>query len=170
MGNNCCECNNRFEVDEDNLGGNIKKQNHHLRDTRIQLNNIEFNNTNSNLTGYFDLIQTNNDTLQKESDKKIPINPPRIPRDKIPDSIINSKQKLKLIIKESKYLTEGRELIINAGGLLGGRRNDKDGITIFGDYSVSNIKINLYSFFRVIIKMILNSQKKNLNQDKVTQK
>lgn len=168
MGNNCCECNNKNIFEEGNLGG--KNRSIEVRDTK----NLDFNNTNSinhNGTGNLDLQQTNNDTIQKDLDSKIPIKPPKVPRDKIPDSIINSKKKLKLIIVQSKYLSEGRELIINAGGLLGGRRNDKDGITIFGDYSVSNhLKLNLIIFFREIIKMILNFQKKNQKQAKVMQK
>ena len=145
MGNNCCVCNNRNGIDEGNLGEKLKNPNQKTRETRIQLDNIDHNNTNSmnaNLTANFDLL-TNNDTINKDPDTKIPINHPRVPRDKIPDSIINSKKKLKLIIKQSKYLLEGREFIINPGGLIGGRRNAKDGITIFGDFSVSKIIIGL---------------------------
>ena len=78
----------------------------------------------------------NNDTTQKDPDSQIPINPPKVPHNKIPDSIINSKKKLKLIIKQSKYLPEDKELIINAGGLVGSPRNAKDGITFFGDVGV----------------------------------
>ena len=142
MGNNCCECNNRNGIDDGNLGGKIKNQNQQIRETKVHINSLEFNGSNSlngNLTGHYDLQQTIGNTSQKDPDSEIPMNPPRVPRDKIPISIINSKRKLKLIIKESKYLPEGRELIINAGGLIGSRRNQRDGVTIFGDYSVSLI-------------------------------
>lgn len=152
MGNNCCECNNKNGngIDEGNLGGKIKNENQQIRETKIQINSLEFNNTNSlngNISDNFDLPQANNDTLRRNLDSKILTNPPRVPRDRIPDSIINSKKKLKLIIKQSKYLSEGRELIINAGGLVGSHHNKRDGITIFGDYSVSNKKLINIIFF-----------------------
>ena len=175
MGNNCCECNNKNEniIDDGNLRGKIKNQNQEIRETKVQLNSLEFNNTNSlngNFSGNYDLQQTNYNTVQRERDSKIPTNPPRVPRDKIPDNIINSKRKLKLIVKQSKYLSEGREIIINAGGLVGSLHYKKDGITIFGDYSVSKKIIKYYIIFRVIIEMILNFLKKNQKQAKVMQK
>ena len=71
-----------------------------------------------------------------ELDNNIPLNPPLYPNKIIPENIINSAKKLKLIILQSKYLTEGKEYIINAGGLLGSKRKAKDGITFFGDKSV----------------------------------
>ena len=40
-------------------------------------------------------------------------------------------------------MSEGREFIINAGGLVGSPRNAKDGITIFGDVGVNKIYFNL---------------------------
>ena len=115
------------------------------REDRIKSQNKEnyTNSANANLSGFIDLQQTNNDTTQKDPDTQIPIHPPKVPHDKIPDSVINSKRKLKLIIKQSKYLPEGREFIINAGGLVGSPRNAKDGITIFGDVGVNNKKFIL---------------------------
>ena len=59
----------------------------------------------------------------------------------IPENIINSAKKLKLIVIQSKYIKEGEEYIINAGGLIGSPRNIKDGITYFGDKSVNYIII-----------------------------
>ena len=170
---NWCECNNNNEIDEGNLGGKIQYQSQITREDRIKTQNRENFNTNSangNLSGFIDLQQTNNDTTQKDPDTQIPINPPKVPHDKIPDSIINSKRKLKLIIRQSKYLPEGREFIINAGGLVGSPRNAKDGITIFGDVGVYYIKFNLIYIifnFRIIMKMILNFLKKNQKQVKV---
>ena len=141
---NCCECKNNNTIDDGDLAGKIQYQSQITREDRIKSQNKEKNNTNSingNLSGIIiDLQQTNNDTTQKDPDSQIPINPPRVPNDKIPDSIINSRKKLKLIIKQSKYLSEGREYIINAGGLVGSPRNAKDGITIFGDVGVNHKK------------------------------
>ena len=134
-----CSEYNQNKIDDGNLGGKIQYQTQITRENRIKSQNKEINNTNSingNLSGLLDLQQTNNDTGQKDPDNQIPINPPKIPHDKIPDSIINTRKKLKLIIIQSKYLSEGREFIINAGGLIGSPRNAKDGITIFGDAGV----------------------------------
>ena len=144
MGNNCCECNNRNGIDDGNLGGRAKNNIEQIRESKMQFNykeniNNNTNSINANLTGNYDLQQTNNDTIQKDPDYQIPNKPPKVPHDIIPDSIIKTRKKLKLIITQSKYLSEGREFIINAGGLIGSKRNVKDGITIFGDYSVSNI-------------------------------
>ena len=91
--------------------------------------------------------QIDNVIGQKDPDNQIPINPPKVPHDKIPESIINSRKKLKLIIIQSKYLSEGREFLINAGGLVGSPRNAKDGITIFGDSGVIIIIIIIYIIF-----------------------
>lgn len=135
---NCCECNNNG-IDLGNIGANkLPYVNQLKRGDRVK---NQTNVTNKNNTGsgscLLDLQQTNNDTNQKDPDSQIPIKPPKVPHDKIPENIINSRKKLKLIIKQSKYLSEGREFIINAGGLVGSSRNARDGITIFGDVSVS---------------------------------
>ena len=132
---NCCECNNNNAIDDGNLGGKIQI----TREDRFKYQNKDSNNSNSenyNYSGILDLQKNNNEKSIKDPDNQIPINPPKIPHDKIPDSIINTRKKLKLIIKQSKYLSEGREFIINAGGLVGSPRNAKDGITIFGDAGV----------------------------------
>jgi hypothetical protein len=156
MGNNCCECNNKNVLDDSNFGDKIKF-NEDNKENILTSNNIDKNNTysiNINFT------QTNNDTLQKDQDYQISIKSPRVPKDIISDTIINSRKKLKLIIKQSKYLVEGKEYIINAGGLIGSPRNLKNGITLFGDASVS--AINIIKFIhRLTIKMILNFQTKN---------
>ena len=142
----CCEY-NRNNIDDGNLGGKIQYPTQITRENRIKSQNKDIYNTNSgngNLSGFIDLQQTNNDTTQKDPDSQIPIKPPKVPHDIIPDSIINSRKKLKLIIKQSKYLPEGREFTINAGGLIGSPRNAKDGITIFGDVGVK-------TYFNLII-------------------
>ena len=139
----CCEY-NRNNIDDGNLGGKIQYPTQITRENRIKSQNKDINNTNSingNLSGILDFQQTNNETGKKDPDNQIPINPPKIPNDKIPDNLINSRKKLKLIIIQSKYLSEGREFLINAGGLVGSPRNAKDGITIFGDSGVNIINI-----------------------------
>jgi len=47
-----------------------------------------------------------------------------------------SNKKLKLTIKQSKCLLEGKEYIINSSGLLDSTNKYKDGLTIFGDINV----------------------------------
>ena len=134
MGNYCCEF-NRNSVDDGNLGGKIQYHNQTDREDKLKMNNKD--NTNSNLSEINEIQQIYGENYPKDLDSKIPNNPPKVPHDRIPDSIINTKKKLKLTIKQSKYLSEGREFIINPGGLVGIQRNDKDGITLFGDISVN---------------------------------
>ena len=141
----CCEY-NRNNIDDGNLGGKIQYQTQITREDKFKNLHKDSNNSNSdngNYSGIIDTQKINNEKGQKDPDNQIPINPPKIPHDKIPDSIINTRKKLKLIIKQSKYLSEGREFIINPGGLVGSPRNAKDGITIFGDAGV----IILYLFY-----------------------
>ena len=140
---NCCEY-NRNGIDPGNLAGKIQHQNQYqlTRDDRINQireSNYKTNSNNQNISNIENQQTNNNDITQKDPDSQIPINPPKVPHDKIPESIINTRKKLKLIIKQSKYLSEGREFIINAGGLVGSPRNAKDGVTIFGDVSVRKI-------------------------------
>ena len=64
-----------------------------------------------------------------------------------------SKTKLKLTIKQSKKLKEGKEYIINSFGLLINNENKtKDGLTIFGDTNV--IKYIFILFYLNYIKII----------------
>ena len=64
-----------------------------------------------------------------------------------------SKTKLKLTIKQSKKLKEGKEYIINSLGLLINNENKtKDGLTIFGDINV--IKYIFILFYLNYIKII----------------
>ena len=88
----CCEY-NRNNVDEGNLRGKIQYPNQITREDRIKSQNRETNNTNSindNLIENLDYHRINNEKDQKDFDNKIPLNPPKIPNDRIPDSIINS--------------------------------------------------------------------------------
>ena len=78
-----------------------------------------------------------NDMIPQTTDIKIPAM-------KIPIDIIQTKKQLQLTIIESKYLPEGRTLMINPGGLVGSERNAQDGVTIFG---VSNVEsVNDFNF------------------------
>jgi hypothetical protein len=146
MGNNCCECNNRHVDDENMVSSNIEcnpkireEKNKITKitscDTKINLIENQDKNTIPNL---LEIYQNNsNNTTQNLNEQNIPTNQALLPNKTIPDIIINSAKKLKLIILQSKFLDEGKEYIINAGGLIGSPRKAKDGITYFGDKSVS---------------------------------
>ena len=146
MGNNCCECNNRYVDDENmvssNIGCNPKMQEEKNKITKItscdtKINLIE-NQDKNTIPNLLEIHQNNsNNTTQNFYEQNIPTNQALLPNKTIPDIIINSAKKLKLIILQSKFLDEGKEYIINAGGLIGSPRKAKDGITYFGDKSVS---------------------------------
>ena len=130
MGNFCRECNAK-NIDEGNLGEKMQ-----IIPNKAQKEN-KISNCETNIEHDNDLIQNiSNNISQNYLDQQIPF---KIPNKIIPESIINSTRKLKLKILQSKYLDEGKEYIINAGGLIGSKRNAKDGVTYFGDVSVSNI-------------------------------
>ena len=54
-----------------------------------------------------------------------------------PSKLFISKKKLKLIIKQSKCLMEGKEYIINSLGRIDSKNKCNDGLTIFGDENVT---------------------------------
>jgi hypothetical protein len=62
-------------------------------------------------------------------------------KNNIPPNILLSKKKLKLIIRQSKSLEEGKEYIINSLGLMDPINIHRDGLTIFGDTNVSKNNI-----------------------------
>jgi len=171
MGNFCCECNNK-NIDDGNFkSGKIsfkEESNKKSKIYKITSCDTKINeNVNSNL---LDLHKNNDDnTTQNMYDNNIPSNPPVLQKQIIPENIINSTKKLKLTILQSKYLEEGKEYIINAGGLIGSKRNIQDGVTYFGDISVINLYL-IISLYRQIIKMISNFRKKNQKMHKVVQK
>ena len=75
-----------------------------------------------------------------------------------------SKNIVKLLVKQSKCLLEGKEYIINSLGLIdsNNKNNNQDGLVIFGDINVSN-RINLYKNdikYRLILELILYFPKK----------
>ena len=146
MGNNCCECNNRYVDDENMVSSNIEC-NPKIREEKNKINKITSCDTKINLIenqdkntipNLLEIYQNNsNNTTQNLNEQNIPTNQALLPNKTIPDIIINSAKKLKLIILQSKFLDEGKEYIINAGGLIGSPRKAKDGITYFGDKSVN---------------------------------
>ena len=147
MGNFCCENKN---VDDGNLRS--EKNNEYdsiIREDNNRINKIIHCETKINQNSVPNLLETyqtnnnsnyNNYELNDKNDN-IPSNPPLLPNKIVPENIILSAKKLKIIILQSKYLEEGKEYIINAGGLIGSKRNAQDGVTYFGDISVSR-KIN----------------------------
>ena len=82
-----------------------------------EIKNLEFQSLTEYNTGVNNIQQSN---INKNNDS--------------PSKYYISKKKLKLIIKQSKCLIEGKEIIINSLGLLNSK--NKDGLTIFGDTNV----------------------------------
>ena len=128
---NCCNSNYN---DNDLL--NIPKNN--------ELENIYKNKDSSN--DYQNQIRHNTgiENIHKASTDSNKINEQKIPHD-----IYISKIKLRIIVKQSKCLLEGKEYLINSLGLLDSNNKTKylDGIVIFGDVNVSKKKwiyINLF--------------------------
>jgi hypothetical protein len=62
--------------------------------------------------------------------------------------IYYSKKKLQLRIKQSKFLEEGKEYIINSLGIIDPKNKFKDGLVIFGDVNVSII-INIFEYSQI---------------------
>ena len=64
-----------------------------------------------------------------------------------------SKTLLKITVRQSKYLEEGKEYIINSLGLLLNNKNKtKDGLTIFGDVNVIIYFYLFYYYKKIIIQ------------------
>ena len=103
--------NNNKKLDENNI---IFFENNNKE------NNIDFINDNND--NNINIIDTNIDNIILEQNK---------------DIYNISKTKLKLTIKQSKNLPEGKEYLINSLGLLINNENKtKDGLAIFGDKNV----------------------------------
>lgn len=170
MGNLCIENKN---IDEGNFQSETKPVNNIINcETKINQNSIPNLSENNPPNNSINNIN-NNININNEINYNIPSNPPLNPNNIIPENIINSSKKLKLIILQSKYLPEGKEYIINAGGLIGSKRNIKDGITYFGDISVSLILLIILFFFTIFspsIKTILNFRKMSQKLTKLAPK
>ena len=132
MGNYCHECNNN-NIDEGHLSEKIEINPSNKKQSKIS--NCE-TKTNHNI----EILQTHSDNnSQNYIEQGIQVEKNNKSEQIIPENIINNTRKLKLIILQSKYIKEGNVYIINAGGLIGSKRNAKDGFTYFGDISVSSI-------------------------------
>ena len=135
----------------------LKFNNHNEIQTRIKHNNnndLYFSNSNNNninddicqlkmnANNYFNSKKEydSEQSQQREFVTEIPqTKSVDVPATKIPIEIIQTKKQLQLTIYESKFLPEGRTLIINPGGLVGSERNAQDGVTKFGINNVSII-------------------------------
>ena len=111
MGNCCDGMKNDYDII------NIKFE----KDKNKKSSTLEFQNQTDHNTGINNIQQTN---MNKNNDS--------------PSNLYISRKKLKLIIKQSKCLMEGKEIIINSLGLLNSKNNYNDGLTIFGDSNVIN--------------------------------
>ena len=115
----CCEP-NQNDYDLINSSQNKNHTNEYDRKNKITSIDKNIKNGTKNYSINNDLRKTNNDSN--------------------PDNqnlfTYNSKKKLKLIIKQSKTLPEGKIIIITPPGILGSQY--QDGITIFGDYNINN--------------------------------
>ena len=141
-----------------------------------KINNLEkckdFSNDYQNQTRYNTII----DNIHKAITNSNKINENNLPKISLEKDIFISNIKLKIIIKQSKCLQEGKEYLINSLGLLDSNNNNKyfDGIVIFGDVNVSNNnnKNNIFILymFRLIQEQILYFLKKKAIQNKIMQK
>ena len=121
----CYECCNGNNNDFDLINIKVDKDRKGIKNSSIGSQN----QTGYNNMGLNDFRQSNSN--QNTSQK-----------------IYYSKKKLKLIIKQSKCLQEGKEYIINSLGLIDPKNNFKDGLVIFGDVNVSLI-IYIYKYSQI---------------------
>ena len=117
-----------FEKDENDLLSDVDPlEKFKTNNKKLDENNIIFFEKNDN---------ENNNNINNDDINIIDTNINIIPEQNKDLSYI-SKTKLKLTIKQSKNLPEGKEYIINSLGLLINDENKtKDGLTIFGDKNV----------------------------------
>ena len=117
-----------FEKDENDILSDVDPlDKFKTNNKKLDENNIIFFEKNDN---------ENNNNINNDDINIIDTNINIIPEQNKDLSYI-SKTKLKLTIKQSKNLPEGKEYIINSLGLLINNENKtKDGLTIFGDKNV----------------------------------
>ena len=126
----CCKGNNA-----DNDLENIPIPQNKIKNK--EKNNKQFSSLDSqNQSGYINGIENIHKVATdfKQNENQIHIS--NIPLEK---NLYISKNKLKIIVKQSKCLLEGKEYIINSLGLIESKNknNYQDGIVIFGDINVS---------------------------------
>ena len=130
--------------------GNCCKVNYNDNDILNNLKNNKLENINKGKDFSKDYQNQTRHNTGIENIHKTTTDSNKINEQKIPHDIYISKIKLKIIVKQSKCLLEGKEYLINSLGLLDSNNKNKylDGIVIFGDVDVSKkIEIILYIFY-----------------------
>ena len=130
--------------------GNCCKVNYNDNDLLNSPKNNELENNNKGKDFSNDYQNQTRHNTGIENIQKASTDSNKINEQKIPHDIYISKIKLKIIVKQSKCLLEGKEYLINSLGLLDSNNKNKylDGIVIFGDVNVSKkIEIILYKFY-----------------------
>ena len=118
-----------FEKDENDILSDVDPlEKFKTNNKKLDENNIIFFEKNDN--------ENNNNNINNDDINIIDTNINIIPEQN-KDLYYISKTRLKITIKQSKNLPEGKEYIINSLGLLINNENKtKDGLTIFGDKNV----------------------------------
>ena len=130
--------------------GNCCKVNYNDNDLLNSPKNNELENNNKGKDFSNDYQNQTRHNTGIENIQKASTDSNKINEQKIPHDIYISKIKLRIIVKQSKCLLEGKEYLINSLGLLDSNNKNKylDGIVIFGDVNVSKkIEIILYKFY-----------------------
>jgi hypothetical protein len=161
---NCC---NGKSIDDNDIEKNQQKN---------QTNQNKKENSSSSLDNQqHSKINTFNTGIEKiKADSINMLNQQEHPQLFQEKNLYISKKLLKLLIKQSKCLLEGKEYIINSLGLINSnnKNNHQDGIVIFGDINVSN-RIYFYKNdikYRLILELILYFPKKKAILAKIMQK
>lgn len=116
------------EMDAFNSNQELQISNSNNNKGKINKNIINFFNGNDDLINHID---TNNSSGPLNISDSSTIS-------KLLKTLAKTRKLLKITILESKYLQEGKEILINAAGLLGSQRNAFDGKAIFGDVNNNN--------------------------------
>ena len=133
MGN----CYNLNKDDNDILSDVDPLEKFKSNNKKLDENNIIFFENNNNNDNNIDIINDNNDNDNDNDINIIDTNINNIIQEQNKDIYNISKTKLKLTIKQSKNLPEGKEYLINSLGLLINNENKtEDGLAIFGDKNV----------------------------------
>ena len=117
---------------------NIDKNENDMLSDKEHLEKINQNNKHLSENNIIDVDNCNNNIDNNNIETKI-----NIITEQTNDINYISKTKLKLTIKQSKNLPEGKEYIMNSLGLLINNENKtNDGLLIFGDKNVCNLIYN----------------------------
>ena len=148
---NCCKGKN---IDDNEIEKSLENNQNKKENFSSSLDNQQHPKINTCNTG---IENINTDSIIMPNQQEYP----QLFQEK---NLYISKNILKLLVKQSKCLLEGKEYIINSLGLIdsNNKNNHQDGIVIFGDINVSN-RINLYKNdikYRLILELILYFPKK----------